>query len=139
MEFPEYNLRLTITSTSPNNVQITLENTNYSARKSKTFRCITYVVCLYFIYFVILNGKHFLIHAAFLVILMLLTAQLLSIVDKEILSFDRDFGVEKRTVVTFGRSSAMFIPINNIHQFVLNEVIYFVSANDLDDFISTTD
>lgn len=133
MNFPECNLLLTINSESPNSVEITLENTNFAASKLKSLRYIAYVVCLYFVYFTFLNGKHFLIHASFLVILGLLLTQLLNIVDKETLKVVRDFGIEKATVLSFGRSSTVFVPRNNVHQLVLNEVIYFVSVNYLFD------
>lgn len=132
MNFPEYNLNLVIEKNSANSAIITLQNTKYSESKSKTILWIAFTVVLYVGYFLALNDKHLLVHGAFFVILMLLLVQLSNLVDKEMLNVVKNFGIEQSTVLCFGRSRSTFIPINNIHKIVLNEVIYFVSTQAID-------
>jgi hypothetical protein len=128
MEFPDYNLRLSITnSTSSSYTEIVLANTNHE-RQKRSFKQRFFFVLFAYIAFLSSFGWRFPgVHAASLLILVILLFRLCSSIDKEVIKVVKNFGIEKSVVCSFNRSRQIFIPAKNIHRIIINEVIYFVS------------
>lgn len=109
---------------------IEIKNTNYSCRKKDISIRLAVVGTLYLAFIALVNEQMNFFHSFFLITLGFLIYQLLSLVDRETLKVAKNFGVEKTVVQSFGRSSSVFVPYDNIHKIVITEVIYFVSINE---------
>lgn len=123
--FPLHSLHLKIQKSS-NSVHFTLSNTNFKRSRRKFLTNLAFALSIYLSVVLTLNTR-LPFHVICGAIIIYLTTQLLGIVDKEELKVIRDFGVEKSATFTFGRRQQVFIPQNNVHRVVINEVIYFVS------------
>lgn len=133
MYFPDYHLNLTITKSASNNyTELVLANTNHEREKSTLQRRFFFaLLCYLFVFFLSSKRLHVGVHGVFILLLLVITFQLFSSVDKEVVKVVKDFGIEKSTIFSFNRQKQIFIQVFNIHKVVINEVIYFVSVNEV--------
>ena len=126
-DFAKHGIELIVERESQNYVEIAVKNKNFPKNKQTLQRWFVVLSIIYLISISIVAKLPLIFHAIIFAVLIGFFAQLVFLLDKEVIKVAEDFGIEKLTFFTFGRRNRIFVPINRVHKVIINEVIYFVS------------
>ena len=120
-------LELTLKNDNMQFLEVTLWNSRYYNIKYACHRNIVLVVFSYLILVYAFSQIKFVISFVFVLVLLFLVYKLYNLIERETVKTIKGLALEKSSHYTFGRTKSFFIPNQNIHKIVINEVIYFVS------------
>lgn len=121
------NLELTLKNDNKQFLEVTLWNSRYSIIKYACHRNIVLAFLSYLILVYAFSQIQIMISFVFVFILLFLIYKLYNLLERETVKTIKGLALEKSSHYTFGRTKTFFIPNQNIHRIVINEVIYFVS------------
>lgn len=122
------NLELILKNDNKQFLEVTLWNSRYSIIKYACHRNIVLAVLSYLILIYAFSQK-IMISFVFVLVVLFLVYKLYNLLERETVKTIKGLALEKSSHYSFGRTKTFFIPNQNIHKIVINEVIYFVSLN----------
>lgn len=120
------NLELILKNDNKQFLEVTLWNSRYPIIKYACHRNIVLAVLSYLILIYALSQK-IMISFVFVFVLLFLVYKLYNLLERETVKTIKGLALEKSSHYSFGRTKTIFIPNQNIHKIVINEVIYLVS------------
>lgn len=119
-------LELTLKNDNKQFLEVTLWNSRYSIKKYACQRNIVLLVLSYFILVYMFSQFTFMISFVSILMLLFYVYKIYNLLEKETVKTIKGLALEKSSHYAFNRTKTFFIPNQNIHKIVINEVIYFV-------------
>lgn len=116
-------LQLKIIDYNPDSFEVQLFNQNYSNERSFRFKAILTLALTYLAYIVSTTNRLLLVDVASILTLVYLIYTTIELVKSEKILFISEFALQITTEKFLSRKSSIFIPMANVKDVVINEVI----------------